>query len=135
MGAHLKSCRNDAARHVEWLLKVEERNTFTVHESLYRGHRDKLLAFYLAHRSSLYHGKFMRALDTIRARHPRAPVEVDYVHEIIDGFKHLGIDIHNRKDLARVISDDRYDKALEIMADVRAYFQGDKLSSFCETSY
>ncbi len=129
MKDHIEKCADAATRHIDSLLE-EEQEPFTMNEHYFREYRSKFLAYYKEARRR-DKSQFIRNLENRDDGNIMAATT-----ETICSLARMGLEA-NASSLAKLLPPDPMDPAIEIMADVRAYFQGSPLtrrsSSLCLT--
>jgi hypothetical protein len=114
MKDHIEKCADAAVQHISSLLE-EEKEPFTMNEHYFMDYRSKFLKFYKEARQTAK-SQFIRNLenqddgDMVKA-----------MSEALFSLTRMGLEQAN---LANLLPPDPMDPAIEIMADVRAYFQG-----------
>jgi hypothetical protein len=128
---HLDRAATRTKLMIEWLLSVEQVPT-TLNTHYFSDYRDKFLAYYRAWRNDndLLVSKLKR---TKTVNHlpspPGAPSTQTHqdtqsvVNHILSGLSEIGISV-KATELAKLLPPDPMEPALNIMASVRAYFQG-----------
>jgi hypothetical protein len=121
---HLKNCLVRTLERVTWLLDLE-RDPFTLNSHYLSDYKDKFLSEYRLKRQQDIHGDVLNTLkdDLDWVSHGQV------INDIVSKLATLGIREVNSTDLAKLLKSDAMDPALEIMAEVRAYFQGEILSA------
>ena len=114
MKDHIEKCADAAAQHIDSLLE-EEKEPFTMNEHYFMDYRSKFLKFYKDARQKVK-SQFIRNLEN---RDDGNLMEA--MGETLGSLTRMGLEQAN---LANLLPPDRMDPAIEIMADVRAYFQG-----------
>lgn len=108
-----------------WLLELEK-NPRTLNGHYYSDYRDKFLAHYRALRHSETHGSFLKNLRSYNSKSSKT-LSSDFgthTRDALAGLAEMGLDGLRAPDLAKLLPTDPYEPALNIMASVRAYFQG-----------
>lgn len=133
---YIKTLCNMTVNRIMWLLDLEQRPS-TLNEHYYASYRDKFLAFYRAYREKDTNGSlidklkgykpFVPSNSVVRGRTiPTTPSELqDSLSKVFSGLAEVGITGVDATDLAKLLQTDPYEPALNIMATVRAYFQGE----------
>jgi hypothetical protein len=140
------------ADRLAWLLELEQQ-PFTLNAHYLYDYKEKFLSYYKAHRKPSLPAPLRSALSQDNtAINELSPFQfgaseirvssfgrthvasVDAVEEtplrkILSGLLELGVDGITPADLAKLLPQDQYSPALDIMAEVRAYFQGEVISS------
>lgn len=117
MKGHIEKCADAAAQHIDSLLE-EEKEPFTMNEHYFSDYRSKFLTFYRDARRSAK-SQFIRNLENRDDGDMMAAMS-----EAVTSLTRMGLEQANASILANVLPSDPMDPAIEIMADVRAYFQG-----------
>jgi hypothetical protein len=116
MKDHIEKCAKAGAQHIDSLLE-EEKEPFTMNDHYFRDYRSKFLAYYKNARLRAK-SQFIRNLEN---RDDGDMVEA--ASETLCSLTRMGLQA-NASSLANLLPADPMDPAIEIMADVRAYFQG-----------
>ena len=117
MKAHIEKCADAARQHIDSLLE-EEKEPFTMNEHYFMELHSKFLAYYKEARQSS-NSQFIRNLEN------RDDGDImEAMKETLCSLTRMGLDKADASLLANLLPPDRMDPAIEIMADVRAYFQG-----------
>ncbi|KAJ7057470.1 P-loop containing nucleoside triphosphate hydrolase protein [Mycena amicta] len=118
---HLKK-RTDAAHElISTLIKLEMPAPMTLNEHYLADYRQKYLARYRAAREKASNNAFATQIENHQPPSPLAsPSTID---SILGQFASIGLSGLKAEDFARLLPTDKMGPALEIMADVRAYFQ------------
>jgi hypothetical protein len=111
---HIEKCADAAAQRIDSLLK-EEQEPFTMNEHYFLEYRSKFLAHYKEARLSAK-SQFKRNLDDTNL--------MGAINQTVSSLTRLGLESANVSSLQKLLPSDAMDPAIEIMADVRAYFQG-----------
>lgn len=111
---------------VSWLLQLEKRPR-TLNEHYYSDYRDKFLAYYRGCRRTNNKDLVskLRRFDS-----SRLSIDSDFyenTNKAMTGLRGIGITGIKALDLPRLFPSDPYEPALNIMATVRAYFQGNAI--------
>jgi hypothetical protein len=117
MKDHIEKCADAAARHIDSLLE-EEKEPFTMNEHYFGEYRSKFLAYYKEARLKAK-SQFIRNLENRDDGDMMAAMS-----ETLCSLTRMGLDQADASLLANLLPPDPMDPAIEIMADVRAYFQG-----------
>ncbi|KAF8991466.1 P-loop containing nucleoside triphosphate hydrolase protein [Cyathus striatus] len=106
---HLKKCLQRTQEKIKWLLEVEG-NPFSLNTHYLQDYKDKFLAHYK---------------DARKDKHPPddSHESQGHVKSVLSGLAALGFSRVEEKDFAKLLSGDKMEPALEIMANVRSYFQ------------
>jgi hypothetical protein len=116
MKDHIEKCADAGARHIDSLLE-EEKEPFTMNDHYFMDYRSKFLAYYKDARLRAK-SQFIRNLENSDDGDM-----VDAISETICSLTRMGLPA-KASSLANLLPADPMDPAIEIMADVRAYFQG-----------
>lgn len=119
MKDHIEKCADAAAGHIDSLLE-EEKEPFTMNEHYFSDYRSKFLEFYRDARRSAK-SQFIRNLENRDDGDMMAAMS-----ETLRSLVSMGLpeEQADASLLAKLVAADPMDPAIEIMADVRAYFQG-----------
>jgi hypothetical protein len=117
MRVHIEKCADAAARHIESLLE-EEKEPFTMNDHYFMDYHSKFLAHYREARLSAT-SHFIRNLENRDDGDMMAAMS-----DTLCSLTKMGLEQADVSLLANLLPPDRMDPAIEIMADVRAYFQG-----------
>lgn len=134
---HLKACLARTEERINWLLDLEDK-AFSLNTHYLSDYKSKFLAYYRSARRKNNHNVIM---DSINAYAPpanptpavsskQAPNPVYGVSKVLSGLTEMGFNGVQANDLAKLLRTDNMEPAIEIMADVRAYFQGISLCDF-----
>lgn len=127
---HLKTCLAKTEERINWLVDLED-NTFTSNTHYFADYKSKFLAFYRGIRRKSNHTGIMDAIgsytpsSTPNTYNPKHHVTYETgISKVLSGLIEIGLTGVEAGDLAKLLKTDKMEPALEIMADVRAYFQG-----------
>ena len=121
LGEYIAERAQDTRERIQWLLDLETRPR-TLNDHYFRDYRDKFLAWYRGHRSQYNN---IPLLQKLKKHGSKGASEFDEnVRTILSAFSALDIHDVQPTDLAKVLPSDPYEAAINIMASVRAYFQG-----------
>lgn len=128
---YIESCCKTANSRVLWLLELEK-SPSTLNTHYHMDYKDKFLAYYRGHRQSDTSGNLTSRLKRYNAyssvttgQIKPQPTEFDQsVSKVLSGLSKVGINGVKSTDLYKLLPSDPYEPALDIMATVRAYFQG-----------
>lgn len=121
----VKACFENTKKKIDWLVQLE-RQAFTLNTHYLADYRDKFLAHYKGARQAGEHGDLV---ERIRRYIPGGPPDVfagapeDAISKVLSGLVELGMPGIKPEDIPKLLPADELEPALEIMADVRAYFQ------------
>ena len=124
---HLNKCGERTKEKIRWLIDLEKR-AFTLNTHYYRDYRDNFLAFYRGCRERGSNDD--TAIRNLQNYRPPNPYETSgnsanaSIARILSNLPHVGFRGTTAADLAQLLPRDSTEPALIIMADVRAYFQG-----------
>lgn len=116
MQAHLQKCADAAVQHIDSLLE-DEIEPFTMNNHYYSEYRSKFLNHYKSDRLRSK-SSFIRNLEDTSGD------SLGAINDTISSLAKLGLHSVNASSLATLLPADPMEPAIEIMADVRAYFQG-----------
>jgi hypothetical protein len=128
MYEHLGKCLEVAKKRAAWLLKVEG-EPFTVNNHYLADYKEKFLAHYRRARrdakrkATLYKSRSTVNILPASIGEPSKDVG-DPVTEALTALSRAGYTGLTKEDLPKLLGQDAMEPALEIMAMVRAYFQG-----------
>jgi len=114
---HLEKCADAASQHIDFLVE-QEREPFTMNDHLYLEYRSNFLAHYKGARLK-EKTNFMKNLEDSGDRNM-----MEALNKTLTGLTTLGLEKANAPSLAKLLPSDPMEPAIEIMAHVRAYFQG-----------
>jgi GTP-binding protein EngB required for normal cell division len=116
---HIRQAYVRTGEKIDWLLRLEER-PFSLNTHYLADYKDKFLAYYKGYREKDANGSLM---ENIQA-HPDSNPTVPYgVSKVLAGLVEAGVTGTKPSDLAKLLPVDQMEPALNIMADVRAYYQ------------
>ena len=118
MQTHIQKCADAAAQHIDSLLE-DENEPFTMNYHYFAEYRSKFLNLYRGDRlksKTQSKNPFIRNLED--SNHS------DMINKTISSLAKLGLPEVNASSLASLLPPDPMEPAIEIMADVSAYFQG-----------
>lgn len=127
---HLKSCFARTEERISWLVDIEEK-AFSLNTHYLSDYKSKFLAYYRGARRKSNHADIMNTINTYtpppspstsNSRH-NAPQSYG-ISKVLSGLTEMGFTGVQANDLAKLLKTDNMEPALDIMADVRAYFQG-----------
>jgi hypothetical protein len=113
---HIEKCADAATQRIESLLE-EEKEPFTMNERYFMEYRSKFLAYYKKARQK--ESQFIRNMENKTDGNMMAAM-----NNAISYLTMMGLQGLDSSALASLLPSDPMDPAIEIMADVRAYFQG-----------
>jgi hypothetical protein len=124
---HLKKCGDRTKEKINWLMEVEKR-PYTLNTHYYSDYKDKFLSFYRASRQMGDNSQFMKNSQGYKPHvpnsyNPATPFQTGMA-QILSALPQVGITGTQAVDLAKLFPVDPMEPALNIMAGVRAYFQG-----------
>ena len=137
---HMKRCQEQAESRVEWLLQLES-SPFSLNTHYLSDYKAKFLAYYKAAREKYETSDLIKHIDNhnsstvnlgvqqLASRSSVPPVtQLTGIAKVLSGLSEIGLTGIKAEDLANLLPTDRMAPALEIMAEVRAYFQGQWVS-------
>jgi hypothetical protein len=126
---HLKQCLERAEERIDWLLALED-IPFSLNTHYLADYKDKFISHYRAAREKDGNAQLASHINEYK-RDPsastttfRSVVQHTGIAKILSGLAEVGVNGIKADDLSKLLSPDRMEPALVIMADVRAYFQG-----------
>ena len=118
MHGHIQRCAEVGEQRITFLLE-EEQEPFTMNEHYFMEYRSKFLGHYKGIRQKA-ENKFMDNLQSEEKKH--------LVSNVTSTLAALGLSNVDPSTLPRLLPPDPMESAIEIMAEVRAYFQGSERS-------
>jgi len=118
MHEHIQKCADVTEQRITFLLE-EEQEPFTMNEHYFMDYRSKFLGHYKGIRQKA-ESSFMEKLQSEENKR--------VVNTVISYLAALGLSNVDPSTLPRLIPPDPMESAIEIMAEVRAYFQGSERS-------
>lgn len=118
---HMKRCQDKTIEKINWLMDIERR-AFTLNTHYYGDYKDKFLSFY---RGCHQNGEDV-LLTRLQLYSPaKSPSEMQNgVSQVLSVLPQIGITGAKPIDLAKLLPPDPREPTINIMAGVRAYFQG-----------
>ncbi|KAH9485775.1 Interferon-induced GTP-binding protein Mx2 [Psilocybe cubensis] len=113
MRQHIEQCRSNAENKISWLLELEE-DPFSLNTHYFADYKEKFLAYYKGERQRYTGSGLMSTLS--EENNPQIP-------QALAALAALGLQGLNIIDLQKLLPSDEMEPALNIMSDVRAYFQ------------
>ena len=131
---HLKQCLERTEERITWLLRIEEL-PFSLNTHYLSDYRSKFLSHYRASREYYEQATLIKAIQTYGKNLDQTPNTTDWacdpepseisgIAKVLAGLAEIGMTGVKAEDLPKLLPPDMMAPALEIMADVRAYFQG-----------
>jgi len=117
---HLRQCYNRAEERVKWLLEMEQ-EPFTLNTHYYADYRDKFLTHYKNAREQKSNQTLINAIDSYHLS--TSPLGRTGISKILSGLADVGVYGSKPHDIPKILPPDKFEPALIIMAEVRAYFQ------------
>ena len=118
MHEHIQKCADVTEQRITFLLE-EEQEPFTMNEHYFMDYRSKFLGHYKGIRQKA-ESSFMEKLQSEENKR--------VVNTVISYLAALGLSNVDPSTLPRLLPPDPMESAIEIMAEVRAYFQGSERS-------
>jgi len=116
---HLKNCKERTAMKMKDCIALEHEGPVTVNEQYLADYKRKFLARYKAARQlHVKHSPELQKLVNGDYQHS------SYMQNAVQYLQYMGLPSVNNYDLLRLLPGDPADDAIEIMAEVRAYYQG-----------
>lgn len=117
-------CYERTLGYIKWNLKCEV-GVFTLNEHYFQDYKTKFLTHYRGSRQKGLQKSLMQTLEVHDNSLPTIVHGVDQrpVTKVLTGLRDLGISA-KVMDIPKMLETDPFEPALEIMASVRAYFQG-----------
>lgn len=129
----MKKCADAAQALIAKLMALEEDGPLTLNEHYLADYKAKFLTYYKGAREKKQNPALARAIEGYK-QDKFAPVyhfggkmseSPTGVAQVLSGLAAIGLSGVKAEDLVKLLPPDRMDPALNIMADVRAYFQGE----------
>ena len=124
---HIKKCGDRTKEKINWLMDVENR-PYTINTHYYSDYKDKFLSFYRGCRQKGDNSQLMKNLQEYKPHIPNSftlsAAFQTSMAQILSGLPQVGITGTQAVDLTKLLPPDPMEPALNIMAGVRAYFQG-----------
>lgn len=115
---HLEEASHRTKDRIQWLLKLEG-NPTTLNTHYYAAYKDKFLTYY---RDARGDSGLMEKLQLGRGK-KRSSEHQTSINKALSSLNELGISIQET-DLPKLLPPDPMEASLNIMASIRAYFQG-----------
>lgn len=116
--------RADAAQAlISKLIALEEDGPLTLNEHYLADYKTKFLSDYKSTREKTQNPVLANAIEAHRL--VSSPAAYPGIAQVLAGLAAVGLNGIDAEDLVKLLPPDRMDPALNIMADVRAYFQGE----------
>ncbi|KAF9447051.1 hypothetical protein P691DRAFT_732102 [Macrolepiota fuliginosa MF-IS2] len=126
---HLKTCFAKTENRINWLVDLEDK-AFSLNTHYLSDYKSKFLTYYRGARRKNNHSDVMNTINTYTPpaspsmNSSKQPVSSSYgISKVLSGLAEMGLTGVQAHDLAKLLKTDSMEPALEIMADVRAYFQ------------
>ncbi len=126
MHGHIQRCADAAEERMNFLLE-EEQEPFTMNNHYFMDYRSKFLGHYKGIRQK----SRSILVDKLESNEKEAKLAVS---RVISNLAELGLYNVDRSSLPRLLPPDPMEPAIEIMAEVRAYFQGSGCFPFLSLS-
>ena len=121
----IKTRGENTLHKLKWFLELEKQPR-TLNEHYYSDYRDKFIAYYRGgrrHKTKDLANR-LRKFDSSRSNSVLDTTFVENTTAILNGLRNIGLPNVKAVDLPRLFASDPYEPAINIMATVRAYFQG-----------
>jgi hypothetical protein len=120
----MKNCGDRTKEQINWLMDIEKR-PFTLNTHYYSDYKDKFSSFYRGCRQQGDVNPLMKNLQGYKPNvHSSQSAFQSGMLQVLASLPHVGITGTQAVDLAKLLPPDPMEPALNIMAGVRAYFQG-----------
>lgn len=119
---HVNKCRDVARIRINWLLQLEK-TPYTINDNYFSERRDKYLAKYRLERSQSNADGRKLAQAVSYYQHSKS-LEFDKINAVLSNLTAMGITTVEAQHLVKLLPTDPMEPALQIMASVRAYFEG-----------
>ena len=127
MTEHIKQCGDRTKERIAWLMDVEKR-PYTLNTHYYSDYKDKFLSYYRGCRKMDEDSQLTKNLQGYKPHVPSNFIAASSFQtnmaQILSALPQVGITGTQAADLAKLLPFDPMEPALDIMAGVRAYFQG-----------
>ena len=130
---HIKHCLDRTEERISWIFELEDW-PFSLNTHYLADYKSKFLAHYKGTRQKYERHDIMGAIKAYNnydssnpASSTSASSQIKSITKIMTGLAAVGISGIEPEHLPRLLPSDRMEPALEIMAEVRAYFQGNCL--------
>lgn len=110
-------------QNIDWIIDLEDR-PFTLNVHYLADYKSKFLAHYKGAREADRNATLMNAIRQYSPPKKVDPSILTGMAKVLSGLVEIGITGVKPEELAKLIPADGMEPALNIMADVRAYFQG-----------
>lgn len=130
---HIKKRVQSTENYIDWLVSVEGR-PFTLNTHYLADYKDKFLSYYKGARAKDENSQLLAAIQNYSPAAPSNPYRFNGpapstpaptgVAKVLSGLVEIGIVGVKPEELPKLLPPDQMEPALNIMADVRAYFQG-----------
>lgn len=146
MSGHLRECVQRAEERLNWLYQIEDL-PFTLNQHYLTDYKSKFLTYYRETREDVVRGRVATQVKNYRDDPTSHTVntygttskggrvltgtEPSAVAKAMSALAEMGITGIRPEDLYKILPEDEMSPAMNIMADVRAYFQGTCLSIQC----
>ncbi|KAK7471940.1 hypothetical protein VKT23_000046 [Stygiomarasmius scandens] len=121
MQEHLKNRLEASLAYIDWLVELESR-PFTLNSHYMADYREKFLAYYKGARNKDSNGSLMSEIESYKPPSDTSSQTQSPIAQVLSGLTQVGMYGIKATDLPKLFSDPM-EPALNIMADVRAYFQ------------
>jgi len=116
---HLKDCKERTAMKMKDCIDLEHEDPVTLNEDYLADYKDTFIARYRA--AKQIHVKCSLKLQKLV---DGGYQNTSYMRNAVENLQCMGLPSFNNNDLLRLLPGDPADDAIEIMAEVRAYYQG-----------
>jgi hypothetical protein len=130
---HLNSCLARAEERINWLVDLEDK-AFSLNTHYLSDYKSKFIAYYRSARNQSNFADVMNTINTYTPPASPSPYNSKQsspslygISKALSGLSEMGLNGIQANDLAKLLKTDNMEPAIEIMADVRAYFQGNGL--------
>lgn len=133
----MKRCLEQAQERVEWLLHLEQ-SPFSLNTHYLADYKSKFITHYKSAREKYEQADLMRTIKNYKSNpsssmitgftgNRNSPVaQPTGIAKVLASLTEVGIVGIKAEDLSKLLPPDRMEPAFGIMADVRAYFQGER---------
>ncbi|CAK5274279.1 unnamed protein product [Mycena citricolor] len=120
MQEHLRRCSENAQNLIAKLISLEQSGSLTLNEHYLADYRSKFLSFYKQTRQNSKNPGLARNIQSYKSVSWGEETDISTA---LSNLAAVGLQGVKAEDLVKLLPPDRMDAALEIMSDVRAYFQ------------
>lgn len=120
----IKLHREDTRERLRWLLKIESQRPYTLNERYLNQYKSRFITYYKTYRNNVINQTPITYIQSFNSGR-----SANYVSEVLSSLNKMNIKDVKADDLAKLLPEDEFEPALQLMAVVSAYFQGALLRS------